>query len=109
MSSVFRFLVMLVISAIVLWVAQKIVLPERKEQSFMSVLALALVWSIIDFILGYIFVLLPLGILEWIAVVILWIWVLKLWFKVGWLTASVISIVAWIISAILGLFLGIFF
>lgn len=106
-ASAWRFLVTLVVSAIVLWIAQKIVLPGRKEQSFVSVLALAFVWSIIDIILGYIFAFLPLGILEWIIELIIWIWILKAWFDVGWLTASVISIVAWIISMILGFFLGI--
>ncbi len=104
-GSLVRFLVTLVVSAVVLWLAQKIVLPEKKERSFLSALALAFVWSVIDFVLGIIFVLLPLWILEKILIIVIWIWVLKVWFRVGWLTAAAISIVAWIISAVIGFFL----
>ncbi len=107
LGSLVRFLVTLVVSAVVLWLAQKIVLPEKKEQPFLSALALAFVWSVIDFLLGIIFALLPLWILEKIIVIVIWIWVLKAWFKVGWLTAAAISIVAWIISAVIGFFLAI--
>ncbi|MDK2372237.1 MAG: hypothetical protein QI197_02545 [Candidatus Korarchaeota archaeon] len=104
-GSLVRFLVTLVVSAVVLWLAQKIVLPEKKERSFLSALALAFVWSVIDFVLGIIFVLLPLWILEKILIIVIWIWVLKVWFRVGWLTAAAISVVAWIISAVIGFFL----
>ncbi|MCC6029531.1 MAG: hypothetical protein LM591_05285 [Candidatus Korarchaeum sp.] len=105
-SGLLSFIVTLVVSAVVIWLAQKIVLPREKEKGIISVLALAFVWSIIEFLLSFIFSIIPLGVLEGLIVLILWIWVLKSWFNVGWLQAAGISLVAWIIMLLIGFFLG---
>jgi len=105
-SGLLSFIVTLVVSAVVIWLAQKIVLPREKEKGIISVLALAFVWSIIEFLLSFIFSIIPLGVLEGLIVLILWIWVLKSWFNVSWLQAAGISLVAWIIMLLIGFFLG---
>ncbi len=105
-SALARFVITLLVSAVVLWLAQKVVLPDKKEQSFLSVLALAFVWSVIDLVLAIAFAILPLWIIEKLIEIVVWVWVLKAWFRVSWLTAAAISVVAWIISGVVGLFLA---
>ncbi|MEM2490069.1 MAG: hypothetical protein QXD92_03010, partial [Candidatus Korarchaeum sp.] len=64
MSAVWGFIVTLIVSSVVIWVAQKVVLPRERERDFLSVLALAFIWSIIESVLYFIFSFTPLGILE---------------------------------------------
>ena len=101
-----KFLITVIVSAIVLWIAQKVVLPTSKEKSFLSVTALALIWAIIDGILDGIFSFIHLGILGSLISLLIWIWVLKVWFDIGWIKAILISFTAWIISLVLGLLWG---
>ena len=107
MPGLLSFIFTLIVSACVIWLAQKIVLPRHKEKGILSVLALAFLWSLIEFVLSLIFSIIPLGVIEGIVVLILWIWVLKAWFNVGWLQAAAIALVAWIIMLVAGFFLGI--
>ncbi len=107
LGSLWRFLITVVVSAVVLWIAQKIVLPDKEEQPFLSALLLALVWAVIDAVLNGVFSFLHLGLLGWIVTLVLWIWILKSWFDVDWWTAALISFVAWIISLLVGALWGI--
>ncbi len=101
-----KFIITVIVSAIVLWIAQKIVLPTSEEKSFLSVTALALIWAIIDGVLGGIFSFIHFGILGSLITLLIWIWVLKVWFDIGWIKAILISFIAWIISFIFGLLWG---
>jgi len=107
LGSLWRFLITIVVSAIVIWVAQKVVLPSRKEKQFVSAVALAFLWAIIDAVLDLIFSFLHLGVIGWLVTLVVWVWVLKSWFDIGWGAAALISFVAWIISLILGILWGI--
>lgn len=106
MQAVLSFIVTLLLSSIIIWLSQKLVLPRDKEKGFLSVLALAFIWSIIESILNLIFSFTPLGPLEKLITLLLWIWVLKSWFGVGWLRAAIISLIAWFITILVKLFLG---
>lgn len=103
---VWGFLVTLIVSSIVIWLAQKIVLPREKEKGFPSVFALAFIWSILESVLNFVFSFTPLGFLEKLITLLLWIWVLKVWFDVGWLKAAMISLVGWLIMLLVKLLLG---
>jgi hypothetical protein len=107
MPGISGFVITLVVSTFVLWLAQKMVLPREKEKGIISVLALAIIWSLIEEVLNFIFSLTPFGIIEKIITLILWVWILKVWFKVGWLQAAAISLVAWIIMIFVKVLLGI--
>ena len=100
-----RFLVSLIISTFVLWAAQKIVLPESKERSFVSVLVLAFLWSIIGEFVTELLKGIPL--IGGILALVVWIWVLKSYFDIGWMSAIAISFVAWVLIIIVGIVLGI--
>lgn len=100
------FAVTLVVSTLVLWLAQKIVLPREKEKGFLSVLALAFIWSIAEAVLYYVFLITPLGVLEKLITLLIWIWVLKAWFRIGWLQAAMISLVGWLIMLIVKFLMG---
>ncbi|MEM0268134.1 MAG: hypothetical protein QXH90_04150 [Candidatus Korarchaeum sp.] len=106
MSAVWGFIVTLIVSSVIIWVAQKLVLPRERERGFLSVLSLAFVWSIIESVLYFIFSFTPLGILEKLITLLIWIWVLKAWFKVGWFQAAMISLVAWLIMLLARFLLG---
>jgi len=106
LQAVLSFIVTLLLSSIIIWLSQKLLLPRDKEKGFLSVLALAFIWSIIESILYLIFSFTPLGPLEKLITLLLWIWVLKSWFGVGWLRAAIISLIAWFITILVKLFLG---
>lgn len=106
MAVILRFVITLIMSAAVIWLAQKIVLTKEKEKGFLSVLALALVWALIENLLYYFFWLTSLGFLERLVTLVIWIWVLKSWFKVGWFQASIISLIAWVLNLTVAFFLG---
>ncbi|RLG43834.1 MAG: hypothetical protein DRN78_01170 [Thermoproteota archaeon] len=106
LTEILRFLVSLIVSAIVLWAAQKIVLSDMEEKPFSSVVALAFVWAIVDAVLGFIFSVIRIPILGYLITLIAWIWILKSWFDVGWGKAILIAVIAWIISVILVAILG---
>lgn len=108
MSLVWSFIVTLIVSGVVIWIAQKIVLPREKEKGFLSVIALAFIWSIIELVLRFIFSFTPLGIIEKLITLLLWIWVLKAWFGIGWLQAAMISLVGWLIMLLAKFLLGLF-
>ncbi len=84
-----------IISAIAVWVSQKIVLEERKEKGFVSCLGLTLSGTILGWILGFI----PL--IGWLLSIITWLLLIKVWFDISWLRALVIAILAWIILIIM--------
>ncbi|MDW8035343.1 MAG: hypothetical protein RMI85_02680 [Candidatus Korarchaeum sp.] len=106
MSIVWSFVVTLIVSSVVIWLAQKIVLPREKEKGFLSVIALAFIWSIVEAILYHIFSLTPLGILEKLVTLLIWIWILKAWFRVSWFQASMISLIGWLIMLLAKFLLG---
>ena len=49
-----RFIIGLIINAVVLWISQIVVLPKEKERSFLSVLMLALIGAILTSLLSLI-------------------------------------------------------
>ncbi len=106
LGAIGRFLITIIVSAIVIWIAQKVVLPASKEKSFLSVTALALIWAIVDSILSAIFSFIHFGILGTLITLLAWIWILKVWFDIGWIKAILVSFIAWVISIILGLLWG---
>ena len=105
-SLVWSFIVTLIVSSVVIWIAQKLVLPREKEKGFLSVLALAFVWSILESILYFVFSFTPLGFLEKLITLLLWVWVLKAWFNVSWFQAAMISLVGWLIMVLAKFLLG---
>ena len=111
LTVIFRTLISLIVSAVVIWAAQIFVLPKEKEKPFISVLGLAIVWAIIDLIFNKILSSLfrfPLSrLILGIVVLVLWLLLLKSWFNVGWGHAILISIVAWILNLIVLIILGI--
>ncbi|HIE23166.1 MAG TPA: hypothetical protein EYP68_02940 [Candidatus Korarchaeota archaeon] len=95
-----RFIVGLIVNAVVLWVSQIVVLPKEKEKGFLSVLMLALIGAIVTSFLA----LIPL--IGWLIGLIVWIWLIKSWFDVGWFQAIAIAVLAFIIGIIIGVVLG---
>ncbi len=110
-AALFRAIISLIVSAVVIWAAQIFVLPKEKEKPFISVLGLAIVWAIVDFIFNKVLLALfrfPLSrLILGIVVLILWLLLLKSWFNVGWGHAILISVVAWILNIIVLIVLGI--
>ena len=102
-SLALRFIIGLIINAVVLWISQIVVLPKEKEKGFLSVLVLALIGAILTSFL----LLIP--IIGWLIGLIVWIWLIKSWFDTGWLQAIAIAILAFIIGVIVGALLGLGF
>ncbi|RLG53989.1 MAG: hypothetical protein DRN99_05840 [Thermoproteota archaeon] len=84
-----------------LWASQKIILPAEKERSLPSVLALVLVGLLAS---AGISLLIP--VLGWLISALAWLWLVKVWFRVGWLRALVIALLAVIILAAIALLVG---
>ncbi|RLG51178.1 MAG: hypothetical protein DRO00_07590 [Thermoproteota archaeon] len=95
-----RFIIGLIINAVVLWISQIVVLPKEKERSFLSVLMLALIGAILTSLLS----LIPL--IGWLIGLIAWIWLIKSWFNIGWFQSIAIAVLAFIIGVIISTLLG---
>jgi len=89
-----------IVNAIVLWLAQKFVLPTEKEKGILSVAALALIGAVLTTLLSLIPLIGPL------IALIVWIWLIKSWFDIGWGQAILIAIVAFILGIIASLILA---
>ncbi len=89
-----------IVNAIVLWLAQKFVLPTEKEKGILSVAALALIGAILATVLSLIPLIGPL------IALIAWIWLIKSWFDIGWGQAILIAIVAFILGIIASVLLA---
>ncbi len=101
-GALFKLLLSIVTSAVVIWAAQVLVLPKEKEKPFSSVLGLAIVWAIIDFlfnrVLGPLIRIPYFHLVLGVIVLVVWLLLLKYWFDVGWGHAILISVVAWILN-----------
>ncbi len=95
-----RFIIGLIVNAIVLWISQIIVLPKEKEKGFLSVLMLALIGAIVTSFLALI------PFIGWLIGLIVWIWLIKSWFDIGWLQAIAIAVLAFIIGVVISAILG---
>ncbi len=95
-----RFVIGLIINAIVLWISQIVVLPKDKERSFLSVLMLALIGAVLTSLLSLIP---PIG---WLIGLLAWIWLIKSWFSIGWFQSIAIAVLAFIIGIIVSMLLG---
>ncbi len=104
-ASVVKAILSLIVSAIVIWVAQIVVLPKEKEKPFTSVLGLAILWAIVEFIFSLIAGIVGFRIFWSIVTLIVWLLALKSWFNTGWGHAILISIVAFILTIIVGFLL----
>ncbi len=89
-----------------LWLSQRFVLPKEKEKGLLSVALLALIGAVLNVILVK---LIP--VIGFLVAIVVWIWLIKVWFDIGWGQAIVIAVVAFVLgivlSAIVGLLLGI--
>ncbi len=95
-----RFIIGLIINAVVLWASQIVVLPKEKERRFLSVLMLALIGAILTSLLSLI------PIIGWLIGLIVWIWLIRSWFDIGWFQAISIAILAFIIEIVIAMLLG---
>ena len=93
-------LIGLIVNVVVLWVSQKIVLPTEKEKGFLSILALAIIGAVVTFVLGFI------PVIGWLIAIVVWVWIIKAWFNIGWLHAIAIAILAWVIMYVVSYILG---
>ncbi len=95
-----------VANVIALWLSQRFVLPTEKEKGLLSVALLSLIGAVLNLVLIRF---IPL--IGFLVAIVVWIWLIKVWFDIGWGHAILIAIVAFvlgiILSAIVGLILGI--
>ena len=95
-----------VANVIALWLAQRFVLPKEKEKGLLSVTLLSLIGAVLNVLLVKF-----IPVIGFLVAIVVWIWLIKVWFDIGWGYAIVIAIVAFIVgivlSAIVGLVLGI--
>ncbi len=95
-----------VANVIALWLSQRFVLPSEKEKGLLSVVLLSIIGAVLSYILIRFIPFIGL-----LVAIVVWIWLIKVWFDIGWGHAIVIAIVAFvlgiILSALVGLFLGI--
>lgn len=95
-----------VANVIALWLAQRFVLPKEREKGLLSVVLLALIGAVLNVILVKF-----IPAIGFLVAIVVWIWLIKVWFDIGWGHAIVIAIVAFVLgialSAIVGLILGI--
>ncbi len=95
-----------VANVIALWLSQRFVLPKEKEKGLLSVALLALVGAVLEVVLVK---LIP--VIGFLVAIVVWIWLIKVWFDIGWGHALLIAVVGFVLglvlSAIVGLVLGI--
>jgi len=95
-----------VANVIALWLAQRFVLPKEREKGLLSVVLLALIGAVLNVILVKF-----IPAIGFLVAIVIWIWLIKVWFDIGWGHAIVIAIAAFVLgialSAIVGLILGI--
>ncbi len=98
-----RLVVGFLINALVLWIAQKAVLPSDKEKGLLSVAALALLGSVVSWFLSAV---IPFWLLYELVYLAVWIWMIAKWFDVGYVLAAAIAFVAWLVHLAVGLVIG---
>lgn len=96
--SLVGFILAWVISAIVIYVASRLL---GEGEGFLTAIFAALVGAVIYAIVGF---LLP-GLLGSILALIGWLLALKYFYGIGWLKAILLALVIWIFAVIAGLFL----
>ena len=85
-----------VANVIALWLAQRFVLPKEKEKGLLSVALLALIGAVLIVILVKF-----IPVIGLLAAIVVWIWLIKVWFDIGWGQAIAIAIVAFIMFFVL--------
>lgn len=95
--SVVLFIIGLLISTAIIYIVSKF-FGEREglKHAFAAALIGSGVYSVVYFIFGY-------GLLAAVTGGIVWLLALKALYNIGWVRAFMISLIIWIISAIVGL------
>ncbi len=101
LNRVIEFLIMWLVSAIVIYIAVKIYPGKQKRENIGGALLTALLGKIVYTIFAIIHIPLIGGFIAFIV----WLWVLKQMFGVGWLGAAFIAFLIWVLNALVGFFL----
>ena len=110
LNRVIEFLVMWLVSAIVIYIAVKIYPGKQKRENIGGALLTALLGKIVYTIFNIIFAVIHIPIIGGsliggLIAFIVWLWVLKQMFGVGWLGAAFIAFLIWVLNALVGFFL----
>ena len=101
-SSAVVFAVSLLIGGFAISVGAKVALKsDEYSHALVTALLGALSWAVVEFVLGAVGV--P-GALSSLAGLVVWVWVVRRRYEVGWLRGSVIGVFAWLAAlVVLGL------
>ncbi len=93
-----EFLIAWLVSALTIYIAVKIFPGRQKREDIGSALLTALLGEIVYTFFAIINV--PLG---GIVAFIIWLWILRKIFDVGWISAAIIAFLIWALSSLVGL------
>ena len=96
------FVIVLLVVGLMLYIAGRIVVGGKA--TFGGAVAIAFLGTLIGFVLS---VLLP--VIGWVIALLAWLYLIKSFFKTGWLKALLIGIVAIVVTVVVGVIVGILF
>lgn len=93
-TSLFVFAVSLLIGGFAIHMGAKVAFASKDfSHAIITALLGALAWAVVDIVLSSIG---AGGVLASIAGLLVWIWVVRLRYGVGWIRASIVGVVAWL-------------
>lgn len=97
-TSVLIFAVSLLIGGFAIYVGAKFAFKSRDfSHAVLTALIGAIAWTLVDIVFGRLNI--P-GLLASLAGLLVWIWVIRWRYKVGWLRASFIGLFAWLAALV---------